>query len=688
MKTVRYPAAATAVLDVTRAPYFLDPTGQRDCTEALIAILDDMLQVTIDGMKRLHDHLSADPSPDVRLPNSFENRKKDGLIWGIFPYTPPPSRILYFPKGTYLVSDTISYTFDKLKNSFGAELNWRIRFQGESREHTVIRLKDHAKGFGYGAGKAVVSFMRGDGSNVAMSNYVRNLTIDVGSGNPGAIALDFFGNNSAAVRDVTLRSSDPEGRGMIGLTVSRDRCSCCLFKNLRIEGFDYGVSLKCESYNLVLEQIELLGQRVRGMVIDGPIVSMRKIHSRNNLPAISCKGHNTHVVLLDSVLEGGAADAPAIEYRAGQIFLRNLRAGGYATAMGGLYSPGWGSPPIVSEKTVDEYCSHPPVVSPGNPSLRSLNFTVEDTPEIPWESDLSRWVHPGEYGAAGDGSTDDSAAIQAAMDSGKPVVFFQPGPYVINAPIRIPASVRQVNFLFADFIAGPDLRQQTGAGMFRVCGESSTPLLMEDLFSFECNCGEHYLVEHASTRTLILRDMHSQACAMYRNSVPGGTVFLENVASTTGVLDDTYDQPLFVFTGQNAWCRQLDPEYSTDKVINDGGRLFVLGFKTEGEGIAFTTCRGGASEILGGILLFGGNSNIPAALCDNSELSFVASTYGTTKNHLFKVAVREIRGKTVFDATHDAFPVRFGCQYAIPLCVGRSGKTPRPQAAALELEFA
>lgn len=44
------------------------------------------------------------------------------------------------------------------------------------------------------------------------------------------------------------------------------------------------------------------------------------------------------------------------------------------------------------------------------------------------------------YGAQGDGVTDDTAAIQTALDSGAPFVNFPTGMYRISAPLRIPAN--------------------------------------------------------------------------------------------------------------------------------------------------------------------------------------------------------------------------------------------------------
>ncbi len=674
MSRIVYPSHCQTIVDVTRAPWNLDPTGQRDCTEALVRLLEEMARVSIEGMRNVMDHLQevAHTQQEYVMKGSFENAVRRGVPFGIFPDPQPPSRIIYFPRGIYRVSDTISYRTDKLKNGFGSELSWRIRLVGESQQDTIIRLEDNCRGFEYGSAKPVIAFMLGNGSNVAMSNYVRNLTVETGRGNPGAVGIDFFGNNTAGLRDVTIRSGDPERVGRCGLSISRPNASGCLFKRVKIEGFDYGIDLQEESSDLVFEDIELSEQRVKPILIKGAIVCMRRIRSHNHMPALTVRNHNSHLVLLDSEFVGGAATAPSIESKQGQIFVRNLRTQGYGMAIGLTYSPGWPTTPVVPETFVEEYTSGPPVVLRPGESCRSLALELPPEPEVPWEEDLSNWIDPGAFGATGDGQTDDTDAIQRAMDSGKPVVFFQPGAYRINAPVRIPASVRRVNFMFCDLVAGPDLRELRQQGMFRVEGESDIPLLMEDLFSFERNHGHHVLVDHASRRTLLLHDLHAQACAVYRNSVPGGKVFIENICCTSGIFNPQYDRPLFEFIGQQAWCRQLDPEYSSNKVINDGGDLFVLGYKTEGHGIAFTTRNGGRSEILGGILKFGRDDETPVALNDRSDVCLVGSTSGSEGSHVFRVAAREIRADGVLDARREQFPVRYGSQYFITLYVGRN----------------
>jgi len=671
-KTINYPPGAAAVIDVTKAPYFLDNTGNKDCTAVLVSILDEIAIHSIRGMKKVMDELESVSSPDYKLANSFENAKRDGILYGVFPYELPPSRIIYFPKGTYSISDTICYSFDDLKNHLGNEMNWCIRFQGESREETIIKLKDSSKGFEYGMTRPAISFMQGTYSNVAMSNYFRNLTVDIGRGNPGAIGLEFFGSNGAAVSDVTIRTSDPGLRGAVGLSVSRLSATGCLFKDIEIEGFDFGMKFTADESYLVCENISLKNQRNRGIFVDGPIVSIHHLKSENTIPALRVRGHNSHVVLLDAELNGGLSDASSIELLTGQLFLRNIKSQGYQRALGGLYFKGWGNECLFVEgNNIEEYVTGDPCTLAPDQPKRSLNLKIEDPPSFEWDSNFENWTHPGEFGAVGDGEFDDTEAIQRAMDSGKPVIYFQPGQYRINAPILIPNTVKRINFMFVNLIAGKDIQEMHHCGMFTIVGPGPEPLLMEDLFSFEMNFGHHLLIDHASTRTLVLRNLQSQSCASYRNSVPGGTVFIENVVSTPGHNESKYHKPLFSFTGQKVWCRQINPEATPDKIINNGSQLFIMGFKTENRGIAITTLNGGQTEAVGGMLCFGGNDDVPMMLNDESDVSFIASTVGSMSHHCFKIAVKEVLNGEVRYAQYDQFPVRYLKQYFIPLYSGR-----------------
>ncbi|MCD8483313.1 MAG: glycoside hydrolase family 55 protein [Verrucomicrobia bacterium] len=176
---VRYPAGV--VIDVTAAPYFADPTGVQDSRAALQQALDD-------------------------FPGSMLERP-----------------ILYFPNGLYrlsggLVVDTHSQP--------GGGSGRGVVFQGQSQSGTVLRLDDNATGFGNVSAPAVfIDFnqandVAGAWQYVAFQTHVKDMTIDIGAGNPGAIGLDFCANNVGGVRNVLIRSSDPEGAGHSGLLLS------------------------------------------------------------------------------------------------------------------------------------------------------------------------------------------------------------------------------------------------------------------------------------------------------------------------------------------------------------------------------------------------------------------------------------------------------------------------------------
>jgi len=76
-----------------------------------------------------------------------------------------------------------------------------LRIWGQSRQRTIIRLKDQAPGFG--AGKVVLSYHKHKGTH---AETVKNLTIDTGKGNPGAIGIQYVAANMGRIRSLTIRS--------------------------------------------------------------------------------------------------------------------------------------------------------------------------------------------------------------------------------------------------------------------------------------------------------------------------------------------------------------------------------------------------------------------------------------------------------------------------------------------------
>ncbi|MFA6174490.1 MAG: glycosyl hydrolase family 28-related protein [Kiritimatiellales bacterium] len=679
-----YPPEVKGIIDVTKAPYFADNTGKRDCTEILIRAIDDMVREDRDAMLKALPIVRGEKKQSVYHDEkrgvytatelSFDERQRImkanplALIGferchGVFPAHQAPAKILYFPNGTYLVSDTLVYSFTDMKIKF-TDINRCMHFLGESRQGTVIRLKDHAPGFGAETNKAVVSFTHGNSSNVAMQNSFQNFTIEIGAGNPGASGLEFFANNSGVVRNVTVRSLDPEKAGHAGLSMTTYNFSCVLVKNLDVDGFDYGVKVTQPRLYSVFENIQVSCQRVAGFYLESNNVSLRGLTSSNRVPAVSIKGQTATMALIDGNFSGGSPEAAAVDCEKGFLFARDLKVAGYKTAI--RHSDAV----PVQGPNVGEYTSHSAFTLFPDQQKQSLRLPIEETPEIPWDKDPQQWAGVDKFGARGDGFTDDTEAIQRAMNSGRSTVYFQPGTYLINGTIDVPASVRRIDMMYCDMIAGGDLQNMTNSGAFRI-REGSEPLVMQNLFTFELFFGAHYLIDHASTRTLVLKDMHTQVGAMYRNSVPGGKVFIENVAST-----DQFEpiRNCFTFTGQKVWARQLNPERANPEVRNDGSSLWVLGFKSEGPGCAFLTTGGGSTEVLNGIFNLWRNEKkgVPAIINDNSHVSVTASTTdGKEKPPYPYVLIEEIRGSQTNRLSWAELPHRDKDLVAVPLYVGR-----------------
>ena len=181
---MRYPDFCKNIIDVTKAPYFADNTGKTDCTAALKAAIDDSLRDYIEGIEKVKKEL-------LELHKKYggnvyvgEEAGKyiDGEIYITSPKVKPPVKQLFLPNGTYLVSDTVSYTFDNLFTrqtaDYVCELCRFIQIFGESTQNTIIKLADNSNGFEKGNKKPVLSFNKAskedrESTNCAQMNAAR-----------------------------------------------------------------------------------------------------------------------------------------------------------------------------------------------------------------------------------------------------------------------------------------------------------------------------------------------------------------------------------------------------------------------------------------------------------------------------------------------------------------------------------
>ena len=259
--------------------------------------------------------------------------------------------IIYLPDGVYDVSDTITYSVEPplFYRRYGMIY---LRLWGQSREQTVIRLKDNSPGFEAGSHKVVLSYHKHKGTNAETVNSLENLTIDTGSGNAGAIGVQYVAANEGRVRNLEIRSGD--GRGSVGLYFPLFSVQGT-FHDITVDGFDFGIRAVHEhEVNPCIEHLTLRNQRVAGIDVADGTVFIRALESQNACPAVRLDGRVGQVVLIDSQLTGGTTDQAAIEMAgSGAMFVRNVHVDGYAAA---IRRDG---KPVARVPHVTEWVSHP-----------------------------------------------------------------------------------------------------------------------------------------------------------------------------------------------------------------------------------------------------------------------------------------------------------------------------------------
>ncbi|WP_017317168.1 glycosyl hydrolase family 28-related protein [Mastigocladopsis repens] len=587
-------------------------------------------------------------------------------------------KILYFPKGTYLVSDRLEW------RDTNGKWQSQLWIQGQNRTSTIIRLKDNAPGYNdpskpkavvYTASGLYVEQPQGGGKdypakgegNEAFANYIEDLTIDTGK-NRGAIALDYLANNTGAVRNVRLR-----GQGIVGLDMTRKWIGPALVKNVVVEGFDYGIRIESEVNGITLEHISLCNQKIVGLQNSGNIVAIRDLSSNNSVPALRNNNITSLIALLDANLRGGSRSVSAIENNS-RLFARNVRSSGYRSTI-------MQDKKVVKGSKVKEFTSSTPFTLFKSASNSSLNLPVEEPPNY-HDNNLSNWANVADFGAIGkkaDGSDDwddDTAAIQKALDSGKSTIYFPPGRYFVSDTLRVRGNVRKIMAIDA-------VLSHNGTGfkdanrpkpLIRIGNGKATDVTIEHLNVtnlYQEGSPQPGMIgfEQATSRTLFLKDV---ACCslkpndqkyVFRNTPKAGKLFIEDVSAEGW----HFEHP------QKVWARQLNPEGTSKKIFNNGGKLWVLGLKTEGGNIntVLHTKGGSASEIFGALLY--ANVTVPpkeiAFINDNSRvaLSYASISYGNNKD--FQVHIQEKRGAKNRQFTRDQL-LWHGNGRAVPLYVG------------------
>lgn len=537
---------------------------------------------------------------------------------------------IYFPNGTYLISNSLVFP-----NQANGNLPSNLTLQGQSRDGSIIKLKDASTGFtNSGTHKALI--VTGHDVAQCFDNSISNLTINTGKGNPGAIGLRYYSNNAGTAQNIMIVSGD--GDGAIGLDFYWQNENGPLFtKNISIEGFKIGVNAGSCQNSQTMENITLRNQKECGIKTGGGVLSIHNLQSENSVPALI---NNDAIVTLIGLRCTGGSSASAAVTNTGTLYIRDFSAIGYAR---GIDNTG-GNKKSLAALSVSEWSSHDQI-SLGTTGTGMLKLPIKETPETVWDP-VTDWIVVNHLG---DG-TDATSAIQTAIDAGKTTVYFKAGNYKVDGIVHVRSAVRTL------YGFGSYLDVQPTGGFIVDAGTAPTVI-------FE-NFGGGYahvpFLTHASTRTLVLKNMVNWGI---KKNAGSGDLFLEDICANPW--------NWFEFHGGNVWARQFNPENEGTHTINDNTNLWILGMKTERGGTLIDTKAGGKTELCGFFCYTTVDpKNSSMFIVNESEFSVIGAE--TAYGSAYSTLVEEIKNGTTRKLSASSLPGACGGGHVLPLFVSKT----------------
>jgi hypothetical protein len=527
----------------------------------------------------------------------------------------------YFPAGTYLISARL------ITHKVSGTSSSRQRLIGEDKATTIIKLKDNCTGFGNVAVSPTTFYPRAmfrngsstttggqDGGNNGFNNSVRNLTFDIGAGNPGACAIDHNGNNWSLLEDLILKSSDPDFIGHSLLYMGRNYPGPGYGKNIELYGSDFPLFLGAIEYSFAFEGLKIRNARRQaiycpqnalilkdGDIVGTPNIKGGTIYSYMTLLDTSITYTGPHPIVTPKP-PPPPPPSIALDTGPGKAFLQNVRVDLFEHLGIGPTLPGTGTYPLIT--TDAQICS-----LFGNGTglvpLMAEDPTVSPAPYDP--GDPTKWNVISLTPA--DSTVDSGPAIQAGLDSAAEVVVIPPGVFYVKDPLLVRGSTKRLYSAGALLLLKSDAsgwNDPNNPKSFIRFTSATTDCVLDSVDggdSADPAIGGtlgYVFISHESPRNLYVRDSATFQVSKlwgYRNTVDGtGKIYLGNTA--LGAVQ---------INGQQLWARNLNMETytqaaGTGRFHNNGGQAWILGLKTEGKGTIILAENGSKTVLYGGFI--------------------------------------------------------------------------------------
>lgn len=446
-------------------------------------------------------------------------------------------------------------------------------------------------------------------------NSFKHMTISTGSGNPGAIALDYEANNTGTIEDVTIRSED--GQGSTGLSMTRSDPGPALIDNVTIEGFDLCANLG-GGFNYSMTAVDL-------HCVDAPIIVDESSFAllRFSGPSIETASSSAMILLSDSQLTGNGAVGIA---GPGSYAVRKVSALGFDNAAGSL------------GQCAAEGYSDVSMAFSGSPSSH-IGIPWQDPPEPLRSDNPQHWASIQDYGTGRPG-------LLNVLNSLRPIVYaFDDGGY--TGSYSIPPHVRLITGLGHSIGSG-----DVGASFLVVDQPSLDPLVIE-FFNSGVSQGEK-AIHVTAARPVYVRNANLGRDAIVRVEAGAGPVWLDDVSMGHLSIEDA-----------TVYARQLNIEGRTAApggeahIRCDGCRLLVYGYKHESVIGSARVVNGGCAEIYGAhvypVTQFDTPEEIDTPMWEVVDSSLTVSYQETAyeSDRHFPVVLRETRGAVTEELLHE-----------------------------------
>jgi hypothetical protein len=315
------------------------------------------------------------------------------------------------------------------------------------------------------------------------------------------------------------------------------------------------------------------GQTKAGIRSPFEVLMLHRIRSYNTVPALWIGNRwSSFVTLVDAEFVGGSLANPAIlidgKPEEKHFFGRNIKVVGYGMSVKSTQDSTRNA-----KGDIGEYSHGPKVIAFPDCVAQTLNLPVKDAPNVPWGSIKTEWANVLSFGATGDGKTDDTVAVQKAIDSGAKVVYFPGGKEYQCKNLILRGNVNR--FIACEAYVNADRLE---------IREGTAPAVIVERVMPSWNNGRMNIYQK-SKRTLIVRDING---SVYQDAP--GDIFIDDVCG--GLYMNT--------PGASVWCRYFNYEVDPGPgVVNRGGNLWIMGSKIEHPTPQVELLKGSRTEIFG-----------------------------------------------------------------------------------------